>query len=110
MKRYGRYSGETLVNVARLKLLGIGKYAFETSLFNEKPYELNMNMPLFDTEAQAHKWIESTDKWQLIAECGIEDVDSDRYHLVAEANGVRFFAPTDDEEMEELWAEREEIK
>ncbi len=68
MKRYGRYSGETLVNVARLKLLGIGKYAFETSLFNEKPYELNMNMPLFDTEAQAIEWISSSDKWQIIAE------------------------------------------
>ena len=68
IKVYGRYSGETLVNVARLKLLGIGKYAFETSLFNEKPYELNMNMPLFDTEAQAIEWISSSDKWQIIAE------------------------------------------
>ena len=68
MKVYGRYSGETLVNVARLKLLGIGKYAFETSLFNEKPYELNMNMPLFDSEAQAIEWISNSYKWQLIAE------------------------------------------
>ena len=68
MKRYGRYSGETLVNVARLKLLGIGKYAFETSLFNEKPYELNMNMPLFDTEADAHKWIEQTGSWKPITD------------------------------------------
>jgi hypothetical protein len=67
MKVYGRYSGETLVNVARLKLLGIGKYAFETSLFNEKPYELNMNMPLFDTEAQAIEWISSSDKWKPIS-------------------------------------------
>lgn len=68
MKRYGRYVGNELVNVARLRHLGIGKYAFETSLFNEKPYELNMNMPMFDTEAQARKWIESNDKWQPIAE------------------------------------------
>jgi len=41
-------------------------------------------------------------------ECGIEDVDSDRYYLVAEVNGVRFFALTDDEEMKELEAEENE--
>lgn len=68
MNRYGRYIGNKLVNVARLKLLGIGKYAFETSLFNEKPYELNMNMPPFDTEAQAVEWISNSGKWQIIAE------------------------------------------
>ena len=43
-------------------------------------------------------------------DCYIEDVDSDRYYLVAEVNGVRFFALVDDEEMEELEAEREEKK
>ena len=68
MNRYGRYIGNDIVNVARLKLLGIGKYAFETSLFGEKPYELNMNMPLFDSEAQAIEWISNSDKWQIIAE------------------------------------------
>lgn len=68
MNRYGRYIGNELVNVARLKLLGIGKYAFETSLFGKKPYELNMNMPLFDNEAQAIEWISSSGKWQIIAE------------------------------------------
>ena len=41
-------------------------------------------------------------------ECGIEDVDSDGYYLVAEVNGVRFFALVDDEEMEELEAEENE--
>ena len=70
---YERYSGETLVNVARLKLLGIGKYAFETSLFNEKPYELNMNMPLCDTEREAYEWIESTEKWAAQAGEGKQD-------------------------------------
>lgn len=35
-------------------------------------------------------------------ECDREDIDSDRYYLVAEVNGVRFFALTDDEEMKEL--------
>ena len=66
MKRYGRHIGDTLVNVARLRLLGIGKYAFETSLFDEKPYELNMNMPMFDTEADAYKWVETSGKWKPI--------------------------------------------
>ena len=44
------------------------------------------------------------------SECDREDIDSDRYYLVAEVNGVRFFALVDDEEMEELEAEREKIK
>ena len=35
-------------------------------------------------------------------DCYIEDIDSDRYYLAAEVKGVRFFALTDDEEMEEL--------
>ena len=60
---YARYSGETLVQTARLRLLGTGKYAFETSLFGQKPYEMNMNMPLFDTEREAYEWIENTNKW-----------------------------------------------
>lgn len=46
-----------LIMMARLRLLGIGKFAFETSLFGEKPYETNVNMPLFDTEEQAYDWI-----------------------------------------------------
>jgi hypothetical protein len=35
-------------------------------------------------------------------ECDREDIDSDRYYLATEVKGVRFFALTDDEEMEEL--------
>lgn len=41
-------------------------------------------------------------------ECDREDIDSDRYYLIAEVNGVRFFALADDEEMEELEAEENE--
>ena len=41
-------------------------------------------------------------------ECDREDIDSDRYYLVAEVNGVRFFALVDDEKMEELEAEENE--
>ena len=65
MKQYARYIGDKLVQTAKIQLLGIGKYAFETSLFGDKPYELNMNMPLFDTEEQASKWINDTGKWEL---------------------------------------------
>lgn len=60
---YARRVGGKLVQTARLKLLGIGKYAFETSLFGEKPYETNMNMPLFDTEQEAYQWIDNEPKW-----------------------------------------------
>lgn len=35
-------------------------------------------------------------------ECDREDFDSDRYYLIAEVHGVRFFALVDDEEMKEL--------
>ena len=41
-------------------------------------------------------------------ECDREDMDSDRYYLVAVFDGVRFFALTDDEEMKELEAEENE--
>lgn len=52
------------IQLAKLKLLGIGKYGFETSLFGEKPYEINMNTPLFDTEDEALQWIEIKAKWE----------------------------------------------
>jgi hypothetical protein len=63
---YRRSVDDKCIQTARLRLLGIGKYAFETSLFGEKPYELNMNMPLFDTDNQAYKWIENTEKYERI--------------------------------------------
>ena len=62
-RTYAKYINETLVQTAKLKLLGIGKYCFETSLFNESPFELNMNMPMFDTEKQAYSWIDRKPKW-----------------------------------------------
>ncbi|MFA5385095.1 MAG: hypothetical protein WC364_10600 [Eubacteriales bacterium] len=61
---YTRYNGDALIQTARLKLLGIGIFAFETSLFGEKPYVTNMNMPKFDTEKEAYGWIENSGKWQ----------------------------------------------
>lgn len=71
-RTFTRYSGEHLVQTARLKLTGIGKYAFETSLYSPKrgdlPYELNINMPLFDTEKAAYRWILGTGKWKEISE------------------------------------------
>ena len=47
-KAWRRYSHKTgkCIQTARIHLLGIGKYAFETSLFGN-PWELNINMPMF---------------------------------------------------------------
>lgn len=63
MRMYTRSINGKLVQTAKIKLLGIGKFSFETSLFGTKPYELNINMPLFNTKEEAHKWIISTGKW-----------------------------------------------
>ena len=65
--KYARLINGKTVQVARVKLLGIGKFAFETSLFGEKPYELNMNMPMFDTEKKANEWIGKLDNWVSVA-------------------------------------------
>ena len=60
-RRYNHKTGEC-IQTARIRLLGIGKYAFETSLFG-KPWEINMNMPLFATEEDAINWIQKTGNW-----------------------------------------------
>jgi hypothetical protein len=62
-KRYRKEHGKC-IQTARIRLLGIGKYAFETSLF-DKPWELNINMPLFDTKEEAVVWIEQTGIWRI---------------------------------------------
>lgn len=58
---YGRFTvkSETMIFTARLTKLCTGRFAFETSTLGKRPYELNMNMPLFDSENKAYKWIES---------------------------------------------------
>jgi len=66
-EKYAKYSGDVLVQTARLRFLVSGHYAFETSLFGKKPYEVNMNMPLFDSEPDAVNWIRSTGKWSVTA-------------------------------------------
>lgn len=68
-KIYKKYtkSGRILIQTAKIKKLGIGKYGFETSLQKgniSKPYELNMNMPFFDTENEAEIWIKNNSEWQ----------------------------------------------
>lgn len=68
MNVYARYSGGTLVQTARVKHLVSGRYAVETSLFGEKPYECNMNIPLFFSENSAEKWLAELGKWALIAD------------------------------------------
>lgn len=66
MTMFARKYGEKIVQTARIRLLGIGKYAFETSLFGNKPFELNMNMPLFDSENEAYEWIKKTNNWEQL--------------------------------------------
>ena len=68
MSTYARYNGDTLMQTARVKQLVGGKYAIETSLFDEKPYECNMNMPMFASKDSAEKWLIDSGKWTLIAE------------------------------------------
>lgn len=68
-KIYKKYtkSGRILIQIARIKKLGIGKYGFETSLQkgdNSESYILNANMPFFDTEKEAETWIENSNEWQ----------------------------------------------
>ena len=60
-RRYNHKTGEC-IQTARIRLLGIGKYAFETSLFGN-PWEQNVNMPMFATEEDAIGWIQKTGKW-----------------------------------------------
>ena len=57
-------SNGELVQVAKIVLMGIGKYSFITSLFGTKPWELNINMLMFDTKEKAEEWILSTGKWE----------------------------------------------
>ena len=64
MKTYKRTSGKQVLQAARIRELGIGGYAFETSLFGEKPFELNVNMPTFKTERKAEIWIEKQPNWE----------------------------------------------
>lgn len=55
-----------IFNIARITKLFSGKIGFETSLFGTKKYELNINMPLFDTERLAFDWIENQKNWKRI--------------------------------------------
>ena len=55
--------GECII-MARIRQLGTGGVAFETSLFGEKPYELNMNMPTFSTAREADAWIMRAGDWR----------------------------------------------
>lgn len=65
-KKYTR-SGRILIQTARIKKTGIGKYGFETSLQKgnvSDSYVLNANMPFFDTKREAENWIENSNEWQ----------------------------------------------
>lgn len=56
-------SGKIFI-IARIIRLFSGKFGFETSLFGVKKYELNVNMPLFDSEKSAFEWIENKKEWK----------------------------------------------
>ena len=74
-RRYIHETGEC-IQTARIRLSGIGKYSFETSLFG-KPFVDNMNMPMFAAEEDAVEWIQKTGKWWpdevAVETCGGDD-------------------------------------
>jgi len=67
MKTYARYNGDVLVQTAKIKRLVSGRYAVATSLFGEKPFECNMNIPLFQSGQDAEKCLFNSG-WKIIAE------------------------------------------
>jgi hypothetical protein len=62
---YERLVEGECIQTTVLAHLPSGRFAFKTSLFGTKPYELNMNIPFFQTEKKAYDWIEHTEKWTL---------------------------------------------
>ena len=50
--------------IAKIEKFNNEKYGFSTSTDKGKTFERNINMPFFDTEADATKWIESNKDWQ----------------------------------------------
>ena len=64
MKIYARQFNGKVIQTAKIKELGIGGYAFETSLFGDKPYELNVNMPTFKTQSMAENWMAKSEQWE----------------------------------------------
>lgn len=65
MKIYKKYNKNgKLIQTAKIVPLPGGRYSFETSLFGVKPYEINMNMPIMNTESEASQWIENSNEWQ----------------------------------------------
>ena len=64
-KVYKKYSKNgQLLQEAKIVYLRIGKYGYTTKLTKSKNFELNMNMPLFNTEVEAANWIEDKKEWQ----------------------------------------------
>lgn len=52
-----------VVFIARIYKLLTGRYCFETSM-NKKPFEINMNMPIFENKEEAINWIEKNSEWK----------------------------------------------
>jgi hypothetical protein len=66
-KLYARIADDgKCIQTVKIHLLGIGKYSFQTSLFGKKPYENNINMPVFDKKEDAENWIENDGRWTVM--------------------------------------------
>lgn len=69
MKSYYKRLGDKTEIEARICKLPIGKYSFETRFSHAKnqrmrKFELNVNMPLFNSEYAAENWIENQGEWE----------------------------------------------
>jgi hypothetical protein len=60
---YVRKGEGEIINRAKVHRMPSGRYAIKTNRFNG-PFEVNINLPLFDTEAQAIEWLDTSDKWE----------------------------------------------
>ena len=61
---YVRKVDGEIVNRVRVCRLLSGRYAIETCMYDD-PFTVNINMPLFQTEEEAHKWLKSTGKLEV---------------------------------------------
>lgn len=66
MQIFEKRLGNKLVQTARIVQLSTGKYGFETRLLKGR-YELNMNIPLFETNTEALSWMATQKNWNLTA-------------------------------------------
>lgn len=68
IRMYLRYDDKgNLKEYAEITKTANGQYGFKTRLHDPlfvKQYKLNANMPVFNTEKEAKKWIENNNNWR----------------------------------------------